>query len=49
MVEKGDSRYTYNLEGDGSLETFPLQSGNGEIYSGKHYGNYDGSASIDSS
>lgn len=30
MVEKGDSHYTYNLEGDGSLETFPLQSGNGE-------------------
>ena len=30
MVEKGDSRYTYNLEGKGSLETFPLQSGNGE-------------------
>ena len=30
MIEKGDSRYTYNLAGDGSLETFPLQSGNGE-------------------
>lgn len=30
MIEKGDSRYTYNLDGDGSLETFPLQSGNGE-------------------
>jgi len=30
MIEKDGSRYTYNLAGDGSLETFPLQSGNGE-------------------
>ncbi|HHY81745.1 MAG TPA: hypothetical protein GX505_03575 [Clostridiales bacterium] len=30
MIEKGETRYTYNLAGDGSLETFPLQSGDGE-------------------
>jgi transglutaminase/protease-like cytokinesis protein 3 len=29
MVEKDGTRYTYNLKGDNSLETFPLQSGNG--------------------
>jgi hypothetical protein len=30
LVEKDGTRYTYNLKGDNSLETFPLQSGNGE-------------------
>ncbi len=30
LVVKGSSSYNYNLDGKGSLETFPLQSGNGE-------------------
>jgi transglutaminase/protease-like cytokinesis protein 3 len=29
MIEKDSTRYTYDLKGDNSLETFPLQSGNG--------------------
>lgn len=30
MIEKGSTRYTYLVRGDNTLETFPLQSGNGE-------------------
>jgi transglutaminase-like putative cysteine protease len=30
LVEKDGTRYTYDLKGDNSLESFPLQSGNGD-------------------
>lgn len=30
MIEKGSTRFTYEVRGDNKLETFPLQSGNGE-------------------
>ena len=29
MIVTGESRYTYNLKADGSIESFPLQMGNG--------------------
>lgn len=30
MIVKGDKRYTYNLKNDGTVESFPLQMGNGD-------------------
>ncbi len=30
LIDKEGTRYTYNLKGDNSLESFPLQSGNGD-------------------
>ncbi|MCL1858083.1 MAG: transglutaminase-like domain-containing protein [Oscillospiraceae bacterium] len=29
-IDKGDLKYTYDLKGDGKIESFPLQWGNGE-------------------
>ena len=30
LVEKNDKRYSYNLKNDGTVESFPLQMGNGD-------------------
>lgn len=41
MIEKDSTRYTYDLKGDKSFETFPLQSGNG-VYTISVLQNTDG-------